>query len=58
MEADMRKLYAPEIEKVRHFFDAKRAECIACPYTAIIEYKTVCGMVYFDCMVSRPVCLE
>ena len=54
----MRKLDATEKVVAGNFFDAKRKECIACPYTAKVDYKIVCGMVYFDCMVSCPVCLE
>ena len=54
----MRKLLPTEIEKVSEFFSADRPECKACPYTAKVYGKIQCGMVYYDCMVSRPVCLE
>ena len=54
----MRKLYPQEIEKAAEYFDKDRMECRACPYPAVVEYKKVCGMIYYDCIVSRPVCLE
>ena len=58
----MRKLYPEEIKKASEYFDRDRVECRACPYPAIVNkissHKRVCGLVYYDCVVSRPVCLE
>jgi len=54
----MRKLYPEEKEIALQVFDADRPECMACPYPARVDYKLLCGLVYYDCLVSVPVCLE
>ena len=54
----MRQLNQNEADTVKTFFNKDRPECKSCRYTANIQGHIQCGMLYFDCIVTKPVCLE
>ena len=54
----MRQLTEPEQTILKTFFDLERKECKNCRYTARIDGRIQCGLLYYDCLVTKPVCLE
>ena len=52
----MRQLTDKETETARAYYDPER--CKGCRYPARIDGRQQCGMVYYNCVVTKPVCLE